>query len=350
MKILKIFLCLSLLILLELVPVPTFANGPSALPDGSTCVYVREAGHNIHGAFLEFYASRNGIENFGAPITEAFRENGFIVQYFERARLEFHPENPEPYRVQLGLLVQYEYAGGSVMDPPIKASAIPPASNLSFRYFPDTGLTMSFAIKDYFETHGGVDIFGYPISLLRYENGTFVQYFQRQRLEWTPGISTGSQVRPSSIGQMILDRKYPANFQGRVRAVNDWCPEVSLSTWKPKPFGVVSVPLTALLTPSTPPINLQVYVRFKQTGLTGPQYVDIQVSDPSGKPLPGAALSAIVHFTNGDRVFALLSSDAQGKSALQFDIGVQPAGTATEILVTASAGSLVGSGREIFTR
>ena len=91
-------------------------------------------------------------------------------------------------------------------------------------------------------------------------------------------------------------------------------------------------------------------MRFKQTGLTGPQYVDVQVDDPNGKPFPGAALSAVVHFTNGERMFVLLPSDAQGKSSFQFDIGKQPAGTVTEILVTANAGSLSGSGREVFTR
>ena len=182
MRVLGISILLGVLAFIGFLPAPVWADAPSDARDSYSCAYVRETGHNIHGAFLDFYASYNGVVNFGAPITEAFRENGFIVQYFERARLEFHPENPDPYRVQLGLLVQYEFAGGNVMDPPLRAAAIPPADNPNFRYFPDTGLAMSFAIKDYFERNGGVDIFGYPISLLRYENGYFVQYFQRQRL------------------------------------------------------------------------------------------------------------------------------------------------------------------------
>jgi hypothetical protein len=45
---------------------------------------------------------------FGLPITGVYQEtiNGHVyqVQLFERARFEYHPENPAPYQVQLGLL------------------------------------------------------------------------------------------------------------------------------------------------------------------------------------------------------------------------------------------------------
>jgi hypothetical protein len=45
---------------------------------------------------------------FGLPITgvyqETIRGQSYQVQLFERARFEYHPENPAPYLVQLGLL------------------------------------------------------------------------------------------------------------------------------------------------------------------------------------------------------------------------------------------------------
>jgi len=45
---------------------------------------------------------------FGLPITGVYQQtiNGHVyqVQVFERARFEYHPENPAPYKVQLGLL------------------------------------------------------------------------------------------------------------------------------------------------------------------------------------------------------------------------------------------------------
>ncbi|MBX6341055.1 MAG: hypothetical protein IRY97_01245 [Thermomicrobiaceae bacterium] len=59
-----------------------------------------------HG--LEFgdagYSYRESLALFGYPISEEFQQNGVTVQYFERARFEWHPENPDPYKVLLGLL------------------------------------------------------------------------------------------------------------------------------------------------------------------------------------------------------------------------------------------------------
>jgi hypothetical protein len=51
------------------------------------------------------------LASFGYPISEELREvnqadgKTYTVQYFERARLEYHPENAgTPYVVQLGLM------------------------------------------------------------------------------------------------------------------------------------------------------------------------------------------------------------------------------------------------------
>jgi hypothetical protein len=50
---------------------------------------------------------------YGYPITEWFIENDRIVQYFQRAKMEWHPEKPEGQRIQLAPLGQlyYDYAG-----------------------------------------------------------------------------------------------------------------------------------------------------------------------------------------------------------------------------------------------
>jgi hypothetical protein len=62
---------------------------------------------------------------------------------------------------------------------PMKSPGILPANNPNFGYFADSGQMISFAIKEYFDRSGGMDILGYPISGLRFESGRFVQYFQR---------------------------------------------------------------------------------------------------------------------------------------------------------------------------
>ena len=42
---------------------------------------------------------------YGLPLTDAYFDNGRLVQYFERNRFEHHPENAgTPYEILLGLL------------------------------------------------------------------------------------------------------------------------------------------------------------------------------------------------------------------------------------------------------
>jgi hypothetical protein len=49
---------------------------------------------------------RESLALFGYPISEEFTDpaTGLTTQYFERARFEFHPHNPEPFKVELGRL------------------------------------------------------------------------------------------------------------------------------------------------------------------------------------------------------------------------------------------------------
>lgn len=69
-----------------------------------------ETGHGVGGAFLRFYDANGGLGVFGLPISEEFDEvlpdgRAYRVQYFERARMEYHPEHAgTPFEVQLGLL------------------------------------------------------------------------------------------------------------------------------------------------------------------------------------------------------------------------------------------------------
>ncbi|MBI5303960.1 MAG: hypothetical protein HY868_17630 [Chloroflexi bacterium] len=331
-------LCLALAILATLFvqPNPVLAQSPN------TCVYVREPSHNIHGAFFAFYEANGGAARFGVPLTEAFLEDEKVVQYFTYARLEFVPQNPEPYRVQLGLLgMQY-----NITDPPIKSAAVPSLNDPNFRYFPETGLMIGFAIKEFYDANGGRDLFGYPVSQLRYENGMFVQYFQRARVEWNPIDPGSNKVRLSPAGQVALDRRYPADFPWRARAASDWCVEASV------PYPVRRVATLQVVPTPTPGLSLdvQVRVRFRQTGTKGPQFVDVVVDDrATTKPVPGVALYAVIQYPRGARVIPLMPTDANGQSAFSFDIGVQPAGSSTVVTVYAFLGSSAASGSTSFT-
>jgi hypothetical protein len=68
-----------------------------------------ETGKWVGGAFLQRWLNNGGLFVNGYPISDEFQEklgdgNTYTVQYFERARFEFHPENAAPYNVLLGAL------------------------------------------------------------------------------------------------------------------------------------------------------------------------------------------------------------------------------------------------------
>ncbi len=66
--------------------------------------YFRETGHTLSFMFLSYFNLHGGAAILGYPISELKIENGRITQYFQRARMEWHPENSMRYQVQLGLL------------------------------------------------------------------------------------------------------------------------------------------------------------------------------------------------------------------------------------------------------
>src|SRR5438105_2883213 len=73
--------------------------------------YFQVTGHNLSGRLLQYWQGKGGLPIYGYPISEAFTERSksdgkeYTVQYFERYRLELHPELAgTPFEVQLGLL------------------------------------------------------------------------------------------------------------------------------------------------------------------------------------------------------------------------------------------------------
>jgi hypothetical protein len=308
----------------------------------STCAYAQETGHNIHGLFLEYYLAHNGAANFGMPLTEAFIENGFLVQYFQRARMELHPENPEPFRVLLGLLGE-QYG---IFDAPIKVGAIPTANNPNFHYYPNTGQAISFAFKKYFDSHGGVDVFGYPITGVHFENGEFVQYFQRQRLIWNPLDTSANAIRPSPVGELVLDKVYPANHKWRVRTLSDSCSNLNELVTHPMPVPTPQLKITA--SPMRTAMSLFVRVMFRQPPGAGPQYVEVLVEDSNAKPVAGVALYSIVRFPTGDKYYPLMETNATGKSTFSFDLNNQLPNSVIVVDVYGFLDTATATGRDTF--
>jgi hypothetical protein len=80
---------------------------------------------SVQDEFLSFYEENGGDLLFGLPISAQLDEGGKRVQYFQNARLEWHPEAPLDYRVQLGYLGEAHYREQGIYEDPVHGQPIP---------------------------------------------------------------------------------------------------------------------------------------------------------------------------------------------------------------------------------
>lgn len=159
----------------------------------SNNLYFTETGHNLSNVFRTYWENNGSLALFGYPISEELNENGLTVQYFERARFEYHPENSGTGNdVQLGLLGIEATAGRKQAGEPPFQPIQPMPNKDSLVYFKETGHSVKDGFKARWEALGGVARFGYPISQEFPEVSPLdgqiylVQYFERIRFEFHP--------------------------------------------------------------------------------------------------------------------------------------------------------------------
>ncbi len=197
-------LCIRSSVAILLVSIMTvFFSGPTYLQANDNVRYFDTTGHyvdNMHG-FLSYWRDTNGELLLGAPVTEVVEENGVPVQYFERGRLENHLEL-DGAPILMGR-VGAEYAAALWRTFP---TAPPRTATADETFFEMTGHTLKAPFQEFWQAHGGLNTFGYPISEQIWEyvgnQMILVQYFERSRLEHTPlARGTSDAVRISSIGR-----------------------------------------------------------------------------------------------------------------------------------------------------
>ncbi|HEX5502062.1 MAG TPA: hypothetical protein VFW96_05535 [Thermomicrobiales bacterium] len=179
----------------SLVPAPmSAAAAPACFP---------ETAHCIQGRFLDYWTAHGGLAINGYPLTDEVQQrledgNIYTVQYFERVRLEWHPENQAPYDVLLGQF-------GRLIHP-----ADPPAARRAgATYFDKTGHNVAPDFAAYWQAHGGLDQFGFPLTeeiQERLDDGrTYtVQYFERARFERHPENAAPYDIELGQFGRRIL--------------------------------------------------------------------------------------------------------------------------------------------------
>ncbi|NOK63455.1 MAG: cellulase family glycosylhydrolase [Chloroflexi bacterium AL-N10] len=173
----------------------------------------------IEGPIRTFWEQYNGLYTFGFPLApqEEARVEGqrLHVQWFERVRLEVHPDNPPSYRVLIGRLGEERLAqqGRSWQE---SASNTP---DNDCRFFAETGYNVCGTFLETWEhsidPNGGASndltslrIFGLPLSEARVETledgRTYtVQWFERTRFELHPENEPPYDVLIGRLGDEV---------------------------------------------------------------------------------------------------------------------------------------------------
>jgi hypothetical protein len=196
-------------------PVPLPGTGPSDAPS----VTFPATGFSLRGALLSFWNINGGLAIFGYPIDSERQANGQIFQWFERNRLELHPENASPYNVLLGRLgVEALVAKGIDWQNLPKVSSAP----ANCMYFAATGHSLCGDFLTYWQSNGlsfdggttktlaeSLALFGYPISEPQLETNSsgdkvLSQWFERARMESHPENSGSYRVLLGRLGSDLF--------------------------------------------------------------------------------------------------------------------------------------------------
>ena len=205
-------LCIPVLLSLVLIP----AGVSTAQPQRNNR-YVPQSGHTIAEPFWSFWSTAvDPVRTFGFPISEPFIERSFTdpntvyrVQYFERAILE---EQPAPLSanaarpVIVGRLLGTEMVRDRQNEPPfqpVERPAEDPSFDTVTRH---TIVDQPAPFRQFFDRNGGITAFGRPLSEQFEERNAatgmtyWVQYFERQRMEWHPENPPADEVQLGLLG------------------------------------------------------------------------------------------------------------------------------------------------------
>lgn len=289
------------------------ASGPYLVRAQATLEqYFPETGHYVRGEYLLAYRrASNPLLVYGYPISSAFKDprSGREVQYFQKARFEYHPELPVGQRVVPTPLGEYLYRPGK----PYQMPPNPSPCRLIDRF------PVCFAFLTFFDANGGLTQFGPPTSAIEIDDGVMVQSFRYARLEWHPEYPAGHQVVVSNLGYQyfILQKEDMAFLE----------PE-------PADLGAQTI--------------LQLKVKaFPQQAVTsgrGSQTVFVIVRDQRGLPVANARITLLVKMPGGEQIRYIVPeiTNASGITRYTFPFAIRQTGS-VEIRVTATWETLQAS-------
>lgn len=212
---------LTALLTLLMVPLGTNAQSDWSAP---RTVYIPESGHTIDGVFLDVWRDGGGAAAFGNPITAEITENGRTVQYYEFARFEYVPDDPNGNIVQFGEIgrelkpvtvfrAKPALAGSTEAQDgliriaaelqawaPLPASDARVPDSATRRFVADTQHSVQNGFKDFWEATGEASYLGNPLTEEFLRDGVTYQIFERGKLSWTD--TTGVVMEP--VGSLLV--------------------------------------------------------------------------------------------------------------------------------------------------
>jgi len=200
-------------------PQPQPPSGPQRCFD--------ETGFCIAGRIRAYWEENGGLAVFGYPVgpqqVEAVEGKQLQVQWFQRNRLELHPENARPYDVLLGRLSEERLLLlNRVWQEEPRAGGQQPGC----LWFEQTGHNIcdqapGVGFKTYWEENGlrdpqlasydqSLSLFGMPITEPQTETNSsgdtvMTQWFERARFEWHPDNPDNFKVLLGLLGNEIAN-------------------------------------------------------------------------------------------------------------------------------------------------
>ena len=190
------------------------------LPEADRPLAFAETNLEVAAPFKQRWLD-GGLAVFGLPLTPPLNDDGRTVQFFERAVMEIHPEARAepgyadlPPAEQVRRVVPLRLLGRTLTAGRAFAPVAPFPSGEGRVYFAETGHSLAGGFKHYWDAHGGLAQFGYPISEEVAEPSSadgvarVVQYFERARFEYHPEhAGTPYEVLLGDLGREELRRR-----------------------------------------------------------------------------------------------------------------------------------------------
>jgi hypothetical protein len=156
---------------------------PPSMAPGT--LYVAASHHSVAAPFVATYRQMSPLV-LGNPVTEAYLEGAVLTQDFQHLRLELRGGHVVVGNLGADVLYYTHWNG-------YFAEATPVSNTATRRYFPSTHHLLQGDLLRFWQTHGGLAVFGAPLTdVIKEENGDGsgrvyeLQWFEKARLERHP--------------------------------------------------------------------------------------------------------------------------------------------------------------------